>query len=283
MSTIDPAIRIPVRVVLSGSGTLYPLHAGALCALDDLGYEVREIVGVSGGAIVGALYASGLRGTELRAKLATLTPTWRLWDFSWWPWKSWGLIRGNKIERLLKDNVVPHMGETRIPMNVLTYNIDRQEDPYYPRPTVWSSAGTPKVSLARVVRASMSLPGIFTPVDLLGERHIDGGVASNFPIDFFQDKGCDDLPVIAFRVRGLHGKQDKPQNLLSYGDAILNAFMGNVTREQADDAPKVTIINLTTSQNGMSFDMPAYKVNALMDIGHYQTIHSLQNLTIVLS
>lgn len=267
--------RIPVRVILSGSGTLYPLHAGALTALDDLGYDVQEIVGVSGGAIVGGLYASGVRGEDLRHTLASITPSWRLWDFSWWPWRSWGLLGGKKIERLLSSYVAKHLGETQIPLSVLTYNIDRQDDPYYPAPSIWSSQSTPDMSLARVIRASMSLPGIFTPVDLNGERHIDGGVAANFPIDFFKAKS-DNLPVIAFRVHGLQGKQDKPNGIFSYGDAILNAFMGNVTREKAEDAPNVQVINLVTSQSGMSFDLPAHKVNALMDIGHYQTVHALQ-------
>jgi len=273
--------RKPVRVVLSGSGTLYPLHAGALLALEDLGYEIKEIVGVSGGAIVGGLYASGINGETLRNILMTLTPSWKLWDFSWLPWKSWGMIRGRKIQRLLRQHVAHHLKDTKIPLHVLTYNIDYQEDPNYPKPTVWSSGTTPDIHTARVIRASMSLPGIFTPVDIHGARHIDGGVAANFPVDFYQDKGDSDIPVIAFRVRGLQNKDAKPKNILQYGDAILNAFMGNTTREQAEDAPNVKVINLVTSQDGMSFDLPAHKISALIDIGRYQATRSLQQALLI--
>lgn len=158
-------------LVLSGGGALGAAHLGALQALSQRQLRFDRIVGVSAGALAGALLACGNTPQQAwevvkKTKLLTL-----FYDFS----KGFGLIGGKKIHSLL-DRVL----EGR--------NFEDLKLPFFVGVTDFSTGENLHISqgpVADAVRASISVPVLFQPFfhPQLKRWLVDGGITNNFPID----------------------------------------------------------------------------------------------------
>jgi NTE family protein len=264
-----------ISIVLSGSGTLFPLHAGALCAVEDAGYTIKEITGVSGGALVGALWAAGYRGRDLRKVLCDNPLTWKFWDLSLWPWRSLGLLKGRKIERLIGKIIGPvqkFKDVKDLHLNIVTACLDFQADPLEPRPTYWTQKNSPDQSISRAVRASMSLPGIFTPVSMSdGLRHVDGGVLNNFPID---DLYPPDHPTKVLGIRilsNMSNVDERPKSLSLYADRILDFFVHKGKEKPSSHQ----VITLEWQGSSFSPSIDSNFIRASFEVGYYQAMTAL--------
>jgi NTE family protein len=259
-----------IKLVLSGSGTRFPAFVGAIKRLREEGYYVSEVTGTSGGAIIAAGLGSGYGVGELTNLCRDLLPQFNTFIdvsiFSLLFRK--GLIRGKKIEKLFKNKFISTLGDTRIPIKIITVNYDKTslEQPY----TVFSSEDTPDISLAKAVRASMSLPLIFEPAKIRGDRHIDGGIAANFPVDIYGEEAKD--------VIGLYLKTDPPKRpqpsrwwfkgLVQYIFGIIDILMAAATVEHIEDAEYAKIIPLETKQKGLDFSMTKEQVDRMIQDGY---------------
>jgi NTE family protein len=80
-------------------------------------------------------------------------------------------------------------------------------------------------SVARAVRASISIPFFYEPVMLKSDYLVDGGILSNYPIDTFSD---DKIPTIGIKLSAEPGAIDKPKNITgawSYASAIVGTML----------------------------------------------------------
>ncbi|GAG46380.1 unnamed protein product, partial [marine sediment metagenome] len=169
-----------------GSGAAYGLSTiGVLKVLEENEIPVDMISGSSIGAVIGALYASGMKSFKLEDEL--LTMRWReLLDFVI-PEK--GLVAGNKVENYLRDLIkYKTFEELKIPLYIIAVDVNKG------RQIVFN-----KGDVASAVRASMSIPGVFTPVEMEGMTLVDGGVINPVPTDVLK-KRCDVIIAIDFRV-----------------------------------------------------------------------------------
>lgn len=203
------AQRKKVGVVLSGGGAKGVTHVGVLKVLEEAGVPVDYIVGTSMGAIIGGLYAIGYdaatldslvrvqdwafllsdrvsrRDLPLHERLATERYTLSLPFDRSVARRPMGMVDGQNIYTLLTDLTRGYHGETDylgfpIPFACVAADlITRQE-------LVMTSG-----DLARSMRASMAIPGFFTPVSLDGMYLVDGGVLNNFPTDVIRAMGAD--------------------------------------------------------------------------------------------
>lgn len=191
-------------VVLSGGGGRGLAHAGVLMGLEERGYAPEIVVGASMGAIIGALYAAGhtpreverivlaqdwsamfapmpiLLGPERRAfqPVLELDPT--LGGFGQGLVADWRINR--TLVRLLFDAQARSGGDfDRLArrFRAVTTDLSTGEE--------FVPAGG---DLARVVRASMAVPGVFAPVPWGDRLLIDGGVANNLPVTVARDLGA---------------------------------------------------------------------------------------------
>lgn len=258
-------MKTKVKIVLSGSGTLYPLHAGALWALWDAGYEAGEIAGVSGGAIIAAAVASGYRpGEELNTLLLeTLPAKNKLLDFSWMPWWHWGLLKGNKLERKFKQIYVPTFFETTIPLHIVGVNLDTMER------VIWNFQNSPNMNLSKAVRASISIPGVFKPVLINGDYHVDGGVAGSFLPDIY---GEDEPEVMAFRILSTASLFERISSATDYIFSVIGTMLESLDAENIEDAGEVDQLNLLTDESFLNFNMDKKKVEELIQQGYDQTM-----------
>ncbi|MBZ0181756.1 MAG: patatin-like phospholipase family protein [Melioribacteraceae bacterium] len=163
-------------------------------AFEELGIKPSIISGASIGAIVGAAYAAGLDTKQMRAAVDELVETkngrfWEIYkksdlikllEFIDPNTKSGGILKGEKIINYFKSHVkIKKFEELKIPLLVVATN-------YWEKKQEVLSKG----DLLSAVKASYSLPGIFTPVSRNGKLLIDGGMVNPLPFDVISEK-CD--------------------------------------------------------------------------------------------
>ncbi|HEY9018443.1 patatin-like phospholipase family protein [Thiomicrospira sp.] len=190
-----PAKNKTVSLVLGSGGARGLAHIGVIRCLEEKGYQICSISGCSMGALIGGLYATGkLDAYEDWLKQLSKTELLGLIDVSW---NSSGLIKGEKLFNKLAD----FLGDVQIEDLDIAYtavatDIDHEKE-------VWLQTGL----LHKAIRASISLPMIFTPYEHHGMTLIDGGVLNPVPIaPTFSDHN--DL-IIAVNLGGK--PQDKVQ------------------------------------------------------------------------
>lgn len=271
------------KLVLSGSGIRFPMFVGGLKRLQEAGYEFEEVCGTSGGAIVGSGLASGFSIDEManlcREFLPGLTKylDFSIFRFLW----RWGLIRGEKIEEEFEKRLTSFMGSTHIPIKIIVVNYDRSslEQPY----KVLSSEGTPDISLSKAVRASMSVPLVFEPVEINGERYIDGGVSANFPVDIYGNR--DDVIGLYMEPEPLDSPPNRKwgfKGLVQYMLDIMEIFMNSTTQEHIEDVDKVKIIPLKPKYRSLNFFLDLEDVDNMIEDGYKQVDEWLKNNNVLL-
>lgn len=248
------------KMVLSGSGMLYPVHAGIVNRVAQ-DHKITHLAGVSGGALVASLFASGFQQNSLREMiLQTLPADNNLIDVSWMPWRGYGLISGNRILSMLRKYIPTTFKEayqkTGIHLTVITANLTRRKF------CEWSSTETPDADLPLVVRASMSIPFVFKYVDLYGDMHIDGGVMSNFPLDLYGDG--EDVIGSQIHADGPEGPKRKPvDGLLVYVRTIVDVMMKAIIREHVEDAIHARQIISKPKVSSLDFDVTKKQADQL--------------------
>ncbi len=157
-------------------------HIGVIERLDELGVSPSEISGTSIGAIIGAFYAAGYSGTDMR-KIAINTNLLKLIDLDLRNW----LLKWNKIMKYLSR----YLGDIQfvdlcIPLSIVATNIDS-----------WEKVIFREGRVIDAIRASIGIPGIFIPYKYNGMHLVDGGIIENLPIGSL----LMDHPVIAISVQ----------------------------------------------------------------------------------
>ncbi|MEJ7645800.1 MAG: patatin-like phospholipase family protein [Chryseolinea sp.] len=156
-----------IGLVLSGGGARGIAHLGVLRALDEWGVKFQYVSGTSVGAILGAMYANGMRPYEILEVitktriLRSLRPAWTLR----------GLLRLDTIHILI-EKYIPHNLFSELQMNLTVAATDIQAG----RTTYFTSG-----ALIPALLASSCVPGMFNPVELNGTSYVDGGIMDNLP------------------------------------------------------------------------------------------------------
>jgi NTE family protein len=211
-----------VGIALGGGGAKGLAHISALGVLDELGARPHRISGTSVGAIMGALYASGLTASEMREGIGELTATPRTLKElisakqlpSWIDLIDIDIGRGSllQVDRFLEqlNEVigVSQFEDLAIPLQVVAAD-------FWAREEVVIESGP----IIPAVAASFALPGIFKPVVMDGRVLVDGGSVNPLPYDLLVEE-CD--IVIAVDVSGTRYPRDGL--LPSYSETIFNTF-----------------------------------------------------------
>jgi len=192
-----------IGLALGGGGAKGLAHILMLEALDEMGIRPHVIAGTSIGAIIGALYAAGLSGKEIRAqieqffvdqdeaerKLFALPKSLRWLDFIDPAFAGGGLLNSSDfIDWLGEVLPVTNFRDLEIPLKVIAAEL------LTGREVILKSG-----DLLPALQASMAMPGVFPPVEINGHPLVDGGVANPLPYDRMQ-ADCD--IVIAIDVSG---------------------------------------------------------------------------------
>ena len=159
-----------VSLVLGSGGARGLAHIGAIRMLEDAGVKIEAIAGSSMGALVGGIFAAGkLDAYEEWVCGLEQTDVLSLVD---WTFAGGGLIKGKKIigklEELVGDTNIEDLG---IDFTAVAVDIDQGRE-------VWLDRG----SLFDAVRASIAIPGVFTPHRYRNRTLVDGGLLNPIPV-----------------------------------------------------------------------------------------------------
>lgn len=157
-------------LVLSGGGALGAAHIGVLKAIESH-YSFDTFAGVSAGAIVVAAYACGKAPHEISEILHSQNFFTLAFDFTA---SNFGILRGDKVLKLLEDIFEGRTFEDLLPEKKLFIGATD----FLTGEFVLISSG----SIATAVRASLSVPVLFEPVQRDGKWLGDGGLSQNFPV-----------------------------------------------------------------------------------------------------
>ncbi len=163
--------KTPVSLVLGSGGARGLAHIGVIRALAEDGkWEVQSVSGASIGALIGGLYAAGELDVYTQwVRDLSRSDVWGLLDFSF---TGKGLFEGERVMRKLKELVGDAQFEDLdIPFTAVATDLERRQE-------VWMNTG----GLFEAIRASMAIPGLFTPAVRNGRILVDGGLLSPLPI-----------------------------------------------------------------------------------------------------
>ena len=244
----SPATRPRICLVLSGGGARGIAHVGVLRALEEMHVPIDCIAGTSMGAVIGGLYASGMTAAQIDETIRSvdwqeafrdspprreLTFRRKQDDRNFLVRLPLGLkhgrlllpkgfIQGQKLEETLRQLTLPFSNST---------DFDRLPTPFRAVATdlvTGAAVLLDKGDLAIALRASMSAPGVFAPVEYQGKLLVDGGLAENLPIDVARAMHADVLIVsdVSYPLQ--------PREALDSALSISNQMLAILVRKDAD-------------------------------------------------
>ena len=237
-TTAQPGPRKKVGVVLSGGGAKGMAHIGALKVIEEAGIPIDYVVGTSMGSIIGGLYSIGYTPEQMDSMVRRQDWSFLLSDkiprseqnmaereasekyvFSLPFGKNaktqavGGLIKGQNLANLFSELTVGYhdsidFNKLPIPFACVSENIVNGNEVNFH-----------KGVLATAMRASMAIPGVFTPVRLDSMVLVDGGVVNNYPVNVARAMGAD-------IIIGVDVQNDlKPANELNSTGSILGQLI----------------------------------------------------------
>jgi NTE family protein len=248
----DDAQRPRIGLVLGGGGARGGAHIGVLKELERMRIPIDAIAGTSMGAIVGGLYATGMSASELESLLGSLDWAGALSDKPDREDLSFrrkqddaevpidfelglrgtslvlpkGVVQGQKLDLLLREltlgvSHIDNFDDLPIPFRAIASDIERGE--------IHVMAGG---DLARAIRASMSVPAVFTPVRMDGRLLVDGGLVGNLPVDVMQAMDVD--VIIAVDVEFPLYRPEQLESALTISEQMLTILIRKETLRQIE-------------------------------------------------
>lgn len=249
-----------LRLVIMGSGTLYPAFVGAIMCLAKAGYEISSVCGISSGALVaGALGTGYTPDTELAKLLKqTLASKTELYHKSMWTFlRRGGLIDSAKIRDFYANYMVTSFEETRIPTEIIATNVGQGSAVIFER--------ADQISLSLAVSASMATPGLFTPVKINGAFYADGMSTGRLPPRIFESENEE---VVILRVQSKTDQvvQIKKKRDLQFAGAVARVESNN--RRHLSDHIFQKSITIESKYPSLSLDLTDKDVDGMISEGY---------------
>ncbi|MFB3104447.1 MAG: patatin-like phospholipase family protein [Pseudomonadales bacterium] len=263
--------RPKIGLVLGGGGARGAAHIGVIKRLEELNIPIDYVAGTSMGSLVGALYATGMNADELDRTIRSL---------EWADLFNDNVRRTDRPFRRKRDDDLSLFGpkfgvgrdSTLLPRGAISgqkisflfeslvhdrVQVDDFDDLPVPFRAVAADIATGRVvvldsgNLALAMRASMSVPGVFDPVELNGHLLVDGGIVNNVPVDVVRTMGADRLIVVD--VGSPLTPRDELNNLLSVLGQMTGMLIRNnveaqlATLKQGDLLIRPDLVNVTST------------------------------------
>jgi NTE family protein len=249
---IDPATIVGPRIglVLGGGGARGAAHIGVIRRLEELRVPVHYVTGTSMGSLVGGFYATGMTAGELEQTVSSIdfdalfkdAPKRKDLSFRRKRDDNYALY-GPKLGVGPNSQLLPrgaihgqnisYLFESLTSARTLERNFDRLPIPYR---AVASDIETGAAvvmgegGLSVAMRSSMSVPGVFDPVEWNGRLLVDGGIANNLPVNVARDLGAE--VVIAVEVGTPPANREHLNSMADFVGQLSNLMINNNSRAQ---------------------------------------------------
>ena len=229
-----------IALVLGSGGARGVAHIGVIEELEKQGFEIKSIAGTSMGALVGGMYATGNLEVykEWMCSLDKMD-VFNLIDFTF---SRNGIIKGDKILKEMKKMIPDkNIEDLSIPFVAIATDISNDKE------VVFNSG-----SLYDAIRASISIPNVFTPFDKDGSHIVDGGVLNPIPINRAKRFDDDILVVVDVNAR-IPNITPKPDNAdhegkrySKYVNTMINKLNYFIPKHETDKLGYFSLLNKTT-------------------------------------
>lgn len=246
-----------IGLVLSGGGARGIAHIGVLKALNELNIHPTIISGTSAGSIIGVLYAMGLSSQEMINFVGHSS----LWKFFRFEWSAGGLSNLNYLkERLIQIGIPPNFEDLQKKLYVTATNLTKgKTEIFHEGP------------LLETILASCSIPLVFKPVIINGDRYADGGILNNLPASAIISQA---RRIIGINVIPLSVDEDKDyQSSMQVAQRCFELFMNANTQP---DLIACDVIIEPKVQEFYLFSLP--KFNLIHDIGYETTMAQAEQI-----
>jgi len=217
--------KVKIGLALGGGAARGLAHIGVLKVLEEEQIRIHCVAGTSAGSLIGSLFSAGFSWQKIKETAR---------DIDWGDlvsptWPTLGIVNPAKLERTL-DRMLRGRGfeDLSIPFRAVAVDITNGEE-------VVLQSG----SVARAVRASCSIPGIFEPTELEGRLLVDGGLLNDVPTDVVGDMGADRVIGVDLNADRIVPK--RPENLIEIFYRSLNILIYN-SAQRARRAADVMVV-----------------------------------------
>ncbi|WP_409477210.1 patatin-like phospholipase family protein [Pseudobdellovibrio sp. HCB154] len=250
----------PFTLSLSSGFFGFFAHTGFIKALEEKSLKPRMVVGSSAGALVAACTASGLTASEM-AKEFTAIKKSDFWDVGF----GFGLVRGDKMERMFEQFMAPNFASLKIPLQISAFDI-------FALKTKTLQSG----SVAKAARASCAVPGLFHPVRIDKRVYLDGGVADKMGLS-----GVDRDEFVLAHSLGTTNGFESPRVNRKHFSKLLQFELKDIPRSGPDRLHVGgEIITESYRQSKLWLEAPVENLALLPAMAHSENSKHNNNLTL---
>jgi len=205
-------------------------HIGVLKVLEREGIQVSAIAGTSVGALVGALYASGMSAVEIEQ--VALTLKWKkLIDFRI---SQTGLVEGTRIERYIRKLLKgKQFSEMRIPLSTVAADIANAQKVVFCMGDV-----------AQAVRASISIPAVFRPLEIKDRLFVDGGIMDPVPVEVVKGMGADIVIAVDLSMKDVPSTLERERSVKTRVKKKLVGFLKKLNNLFVRQVPETVFVRM---------------------------------------
>ncbi len=209
-----PTRAMRVGLALGGGAARGFAHVGVIKALEAAGIAVDVVTGTSAGSMVAVLYASGMNAQQLQQASSTMDEA----TLADWTLSTRGMIKGQALQDYVNGQVKNRpLDQMLKPVGVIATDFESGQAVTFVR----GNAGM-------AVRASASIPGVFSPTKIANRTYVDGGLVSPVPAKAAKQMGADF--VIAVDISARPGKT--PEGLAATLNQTVSIMGQNLRNEE---------------------------------------------------
>lgn len=224
-----------VSLVLSSGGSKGLAQIGVIHELERYGFKIHSIAGSSIGSVIGGLYAMG-KLSEYTDWVCSLTKkdVWNLMDFTI---TSHGLLKGERVFEKLKA-FIPDMNieDMKVPFTAIATDILNEKEVIFDRGSFY-----------KAIRASVSIPAVFIPVNYNGSILVDGGLLYPVPLEFVKPvEGAIKVVVNLYGDRR-ENISEQSETDRDYSKGLFNIFSKLISTGDKQSIGYYTLLTTTSS------------------------------------
>jgi NTE family protein len=219
---VPPPAPVPIKIglALGGGAARGFAHIGVIKALEAQGIVPDIVVGTSVGAVVGALYASGLSGFQLQQAALDMDEG-QIGD---WSLPDRGVFKGEALQNFVNRSVANRPLE-KLPRTFAVVATDLKSG----ESVLFRTGNT-----GMAVRASSAVPGVFQPVSINGHEYVDGGLVSPIPVRAARSLGANFVIAVDISVNPRDARTSSTLDVLLQTFAIMGRSSGRYEMAEAD-------------------------------------------------
>ncbi|QLG88452.1 patatin-like phospholipase family protein [Chitinibacter bivalviorum] len=218
--TIKPIVPARIGLALGGGAAKGFAHIGVIKMLEANGIKIDIVSGTSAGSVVGSLYASGMDAFALQEKAVALDES-QIRDVNL---IGGGLVKGQKLQDYVNQQIGNRPFEKLAkPFAAVATDLDNGNRTVFNRGNV-----------GQAVRASSSIPGIFSPAIIAGHKYVDGGVVSPVPVDAAREMGANFVIAVDISAKANGKSSTSTLGMMNQAIVIMGQKLGEQELARAD-------------------------------------------------